>query len=126
MKRALPLTAVLALAFGLAACGSPSSSTPSDLPPSAEEGRQLSKNNGCAGCHGSNFGGGVGPTWQGLSGSSVSLANGEKVLADRAYLIESIKNPNAKRVAGFSSAMPAVSLTDDEISKIVDFIETLK
>lgn len=56
----------------------------------------------------------------------MSLANGEKVLADRAYLIESIKNPNAKRVAGFSSAMPAVSLTDDEISKIVDFIETLK
>jgi cytochrome c oxidase subunit 2 len=86
----------------------------------------LSKGNGCASCHGSSFGGGIGPTWKGLSGSQRSLSTGESVVADRAYLIESIKNPDAKRVAGFSTAMPKSNLSDAEIEKIVDYIETLK
>lgn len=122
----LRVFATLGLVLALGACGSPSSTTSTDLSPSAAEGLTLSKGNGCAGCHGSSFGGGIGPTWKGLSGSQRSLSTGESVVADRAYLIESIKNPAAKRVAGFSTAMPKSNLSDAEIEKIVDYIETLK
>jgi mono/diheme cytochrome c family protein len=126
MKRALPFLVVVGLGLGLSACGSAASTTPTDLSPSAVEGLELSKSNGCASCHGSNFGGGIGPSWKGLSGTSVSLTNGETVIADRAYLVESIKNPGAKKVSGFSSPMPMNTLTDAEIEKIVDYIESLK
>ena len=43
----------------------------------------------------------AGPVLNGLFGSQVTLANGEKVVADNDYIRESILNPQAKIVAGF-------------------------
>lgn len=96
-----------------------------DLSPSAANGLKLSQSSGCASCHGSDFGGGTGPTWQGIIGQSVSFKGGESGVVDRAYLVESIKYPDKKKRVGYSVIMPYNNLTDDEISDIVDYIEAL-
>ena len=46
-------------------------------------------------------------------------------MADRQYLIESIKEPAAKKVDGFRLPMPTNRLTDDEVERIVTYIEEL-
>ena len=96
-----------------------------DLSASAANGLKLSQNNGCASCHGSDFGGGTGPTWQGIIGQTVAFKGGESGVVDREYLIESIKYPDKKKRVGYSVVMPYNNLTDAEISDIVDYIEAL-
>ena len=88
-------------------------------------GEQLSRSSGCAGCHGSDFGGGAGPGWVGLAGSERTLADGSVVVADTAYLTRAIADPSAEVVADYSLRMPANGLSDAEIADIVAFIETL-
>jgi cytochrome c oxidase subunit 2 len=101
-------------------CGAEESGSESSLP-----GRQIAASAGCLSCHGSDFSGGIGPSWIGLAGSEVKLSDGSSVTADRDYLFESIRDPGAKLVAGYSVAMPRNSLSDEEISQIVDLIESL-
>lgn len=92
-----------------------------------ELGKKLVAQNGCAACHSIDGTAGIGPTWKGLFGSQVSLADGSSVLGDEAYITESIKNPNAKIHAGFQpNAMPQYSFTDAQIANIVEYIKTLK
>lgn len=80
---------------------------------------------GCVACHGRNGDGGVGPSWVGRFGSTIELEGGEQVLVDTDYLIRSIQEPNAQRVAGFTVAMPENNLTDAEVSAVVAYIEAL-
>lgn len=82
---------------------------------------------GCAGCHSIDGTRMTGPTWRGLFMSKVPLADGRTVVADEAYLTESVKDPNAKIVATFpANVMPQFNLTDQKIAAIVSYIETLK
>lgn len=115
------------LAFGAAvllpACAA--NSGRSTLPPAAEQGRSIANANGCAACHGTSGEGGVGPDFVGLYGSTVQLDDGSSVTADRTYLVESIKEPSAKLVDGYSLPMPTNRLTDDEIDQVIDYIEAL-
>ena len=48
---------------------------------------------------------GVGPTVQGLAGSSVTLDDGSSVTADDAYLAESITDPDAQVAEGFKAGI---------------------
>ncbi len=96
-----------------------------NLSPTAANGLKLSQQSGCASCHGSDFGGGTGPTWQGIVGQTVAFKGGESGVVDRAYLIESIKYPDKKKRVGYSVVMPYNNLSDAEISDIVDYIEAL-
>ncbi|MEW5939930.1 MAG: cytochrome c oxidase subunit II [Chloroflexota bacterium] len=91
-------------------------------------GEALVKSNGCLGCHSVNGSPLVGPTWKGLFGSQAPLSNGATVVADDAYLTESILNPSAAIVAGFESAaaMPVYAFTQEELSYIIAFIKSLK
>jgi cytochrome c oxidase subunit 2 len=95
------------------------------LDPAAQRGQEISRTQGCAGCHGADFGGGAGPSWIGLAGSEVLLADGTTVVADDAYLVRSIAEPNAQIVADYALQMPANSLTDEQIADVVAFIKTL-
>lgn len=61
----------------------------------------------------------------GLAGSDVELSDGTTVVADGAYLFESIRDPVAQIVAGYSVQMPRNALTDEEIDAIVAFIGSL-
>ena len=91
-------------------------------------GQQLTVKNGCVGCHSVDGAKLTGPTWFGLYSSEVPLADGTTVVADDAYISESIHDSNAKIVAGFPSpsVMPQYVLTDEEIANIIEYIKTLK
>jgi cytochrome c oxidase subunit 2 len=116
----------LAGALAFSACAANSSDADAiQLSPTAAEGRTISRTSGCAACHGSSGDGGVGPTFVGLYGSTVTLDDGTTLVADRDYLIEAIKEPGAKIVAGYRLPMPTNRLTDDEIDKVLTYIQEL-
>lgn len=111
----------LVAAAALGACGGDDSS----LSPLAEEGRSIYLTNGCGACHGTEGQGGVGPAFVGLAGRTVYLDDGTTVIADRDYIIESIRDPEAKRPAGFQMAMPTGLLSDEQIDKLIAYIDEL-
>jgi cytochrome c oxidase subunit 2 len=92
------------------------------------QGKILATKYGCAGCHSVDGSPMTGPTWFGLFGETVPLADGTTVTADEAYITESILEPNAKIVEGFPSpsVMPPFALTDEEVTNLIAYIKTLK
>ena len=119
MKRIVLLIFFFGMVGFLSACGS------SDVSP--EAGQNLAVMKGCSACHAVDETPKIGPSWVGLYGSQVELANGSFVTADEAYLIESTKEPNAKIVRGYTKgSMPAISLTKDELNAIVAYIKSVK
>lgn len=112
-----------AASFAVPACGADEDDGPV-LSERARQGRDLAVRYACTGCHGRNGEGATGPRWQGLYGSTVQLADGTTVVADTAYLVESIVDPKAKQVAGWG-AMPADNIPPDAVAAIVAFIQEL-
>jgi cytochrome c oxidase subunit 2 len=124
MKALAPL-ATLALLI-LASCGSGTKSAP----PSAR-GKELYTEKSCNGCHSVNGSASVGPTWKALYGSQVKLSDGSTVPADDAYLWESIQQPSAKTVEGYTPGLMETvikpgSLSEQEVDALVAYIKSLK
>jgi cytochrome c oxidase subunit II len=92
----------------------------------AESGEKLFNGMGCPTCHKAD-GTGRCPSLVGLYGQTVQLANGTKVVADEAYIRESILQPTAKIVAGYGPAMPTYQgqTTEDDILQLVEYIKWL-
>ncbi|HEY5890538.1 MAG TPA: cytochrome c [Acidimicrobiia bacterium] len=91
-------------------------------------GMQLATDKGCAACHTSDGTPLTGPTWKGLAGSTRPLESGETVVADTAYLFNSIVDPGSQIVEGFADVMPAdyaETLTEAEINDLVAYIQSL-
>lgn len=93
--------------------------------PLAEKGRQLADAKGCVACHTIDGSPRVGPTWKGLYGKNETMADGSTEKVDEAYLRSFILEPQAKRVKGFPPVMPKLPLTDEEVSALVAYIQTL-
>jgi cytochrome c oxidase subunit 2 len=110
-------------AVALVGCGSDGGDV--ELEPLAAEGRDLVRSEGCASCHGANGQGGVGPSFVGLYGSEVTLDDGTTVIADEAYLRESITDPRAKTVDGYGLPMPTNDLSDADVDAIIAYIAAL-
>jgi cytochrome c oxidase subunit 2 len=95
-----------------------------------ERGKKWAAQFGCTACHSVDGTKVVGPTWKGLYGSQAPLADGTTAAADDAYLRESIVDANAKIVQGFSPGiMPqtfGATLTEQQISDLIEYIKTLK
>jgi cytochrome c oxidase subunit 2 len=90
-------------------------------------GKLLVDSNGCVACHSLDGAKLPGPTWLGLADSQVQLSGGGTVTADDAFLVESIKDPKAKTVAGFEAVqMPVYPFTDEQIADIVAYIKTIR
>jgi len=90
-------------------------------------GQALVGASGCAACHSVNGSPGIGPTWAGLFERREELTDGTIVVADEAYITESIKAPQAKIVHGFENQlMPNYGFTDEQIADIVAYIKTLR
>lgn len=93
-------------------------------------GKSLAAQNGCTACHSIDGSASLGPTWKGLYGREETLVDGSKVMVDDAYLHESIVDPDAKIVKGFSAGiMPkdfGEKLSEDEIMAIIEYIKTVK
>jgi cytochrome c oxidase subunit 2 len=115
----------VAVLAGATVVGASASGGGSSTATPAERGKTIAMRAGCTSCHGKTSIRGLGPTWNGLAGSTVKLENGSTVVADSAYLTESIRSPAAKKVAGYTLAMPPPSLTDDEVTAVVAYIESL-
>lgn len=91
-------------------------------------GELLYTKRGCNACHAVDGSRLVGPSWKGLFGKSRPLAGGGSIMADAAYIRESILEPTAKVADGFQPVMPTFKgvLTDREIDAITAYIKTLK
>ncbi|MBI3163433.1 MAG: cytochrome c oxidase subunit II [Anaerolineales bacterium] len=90
------------------------------------QGKLLATKNGCIGCHSVDGAAMTGPTWFGLYGSEVKLADGSTVTADDAFIAQSILEPTVTVVEGYPPVMPPYVLTDEEISNLIAYIKTLK
>jgi cytochrome c oxidase subunit 2 len=134
---ALALVIVVALGVGLflftgqsLGDGGGGGSTPPITvdPAAAERGQVLAEANGCLQCHTTDGRPGSGPTWKGLAGSPRPLASGEEVVADDAYLFNSIVDPPSQVVEGFEPIMPtfyADQLDEQQINDLVEYVKSL-
>ncbi|MGE3961360.1 MAG: c-type cytochrome [Dehalococcoidia bacterium] len=88
------------------------------------QGEQLVTAQGCTSCHGA----GISPAFDEI-GAEATLEDGDTVDVDEAYLRESIVDPNAKVVEGYTAGlMPQTyedSLSDEQIDAIVQYILSL-
>jgi mono/diheme cytochrome c family protein len=92
-----------------------------------EAGETLYNAYGCIACHSTDGSKGHGPSLGGLADSKVEIEGSDKpVLADRDYLLESIKTPNAKIVKGYPpNYMPPFGIPDVEYDSLILFIQSL-
>lgn len=90
--------------------------------PEVARGREIAETNGCFACHSMDGTQVVGPTWQGLWGRTVTLADGSTAVADEAYLIESIQDPNIRMVEGFAPVMTPYAFNDEEMNALLSFL----
>jgi cytochrome c oxidase subunit II len=90
-------------------------------------GEKLFAEKACATCHVAN-GSGRAPSLNGLYGAKVLLADGTTVIADEAYIRESIVQPNEKIVAGYQPLMPTFQgqLTEEQIIALNAYIKSLQ
>jgi cytochrome c oxidase subunit 2 len=90
-------------------------------------GEKLFAEKACNTCHLSN-GKGRAPSMNGLYDAKVLLADGSTVIADDAYIRESIVAPNAKIVAGYQPSMPTFQgqITEEQILSLTAYIKSLQ
>jgi len=92
----------------------------------AAAGEKLFQDLACITCHRSDSEG-RGPKLDGVFGHPVTLASGERVVADEAYIRESIVNPGAKVVAGFQPVMPTYQglVNEEGLMQLVAYVKSL-
>jgi cytochrome c2 len=96
-------------------------------------GKSLFAADGCSACHSLSGTAGVGPSLKGIAASKVKLTNGQTIIADDAYLQQSITNPDAQVVEGYrAGVMPAaiagyeLSAKPDDVRALVAFMKSTK
>jgi cytochrome c oxidase subunit 2 len=92
-------------------------------------GNKLYQEKGCVGCHSTDGSPRVGPTFKGLFGKKeevITAGKEETVVVDEAFIRDYIKDPNVIQVKGYPPIMPKISLTDEELTALVDYIKSLK
>ena len=93
----------------------------------ASAGEKLFTQLACVTCHIAN-GTGRAPSLNGVYGAKVLLADGSTVIADEAYIRESILQPKAKIVAGYQPVMPTFQglVTEEQILNLTAYIKSLQ
>lgn len=92
----------------------------------ATEGQKVFARMGCVTCHrGDNDA--RGPNLFRLYGTQVRLQGGQRVLADEAYIRESVLNPSSKIVYGYQNIMPTFQgqLNEEELIELVEYVKSL-
>jgi cytochrome c oxidase subunit 2 len=91
----------------------------------AQRGEALFQQLGCSNCHLSN-GTGRCPNLVGVFGKP-QRTNAGVVVADPAYIRESILNPGAKLVEGYENIMPTFQglVSEDSIQQLIEYVKSL-
>ncbi|WNG52032.1 cytochrome c oxidase subunit II [Archangium minus] len=94
----------------------------------AERGERVAAEKGCLKCHTVDGTEHIGPTWVDLYMRRERLTTGETVVADEAYLTESMMKPLVKLVAGYEPVMPSFQgqLEAAEVAALLEYIKTLR
>lgn len=89
----------------------------------AATGAKLYESFGCITCHGM----GKAPPYVGLYGSTVRLEGGQTVVANAAYIRQSILQPSSQIVLGYKPIMPTFQgqISEDQILDITAYIQSL-
>lgn len=92
------------------------------------EGRRLAETQGCFKCHSVDGSAHIGPSFLDLYRRTEHLVDGSVLVADEAYITESMMDPRAKQVAGFDLVMPSYlgKLESNETAAIVEYIKSLR
>jgi cytochrome c oxidase subunit II len=91
------------------------------------QGEKLFTELNCITCHRPDSAG-RGPVLNGIFGRPVALADGQRVVADEAYVRESILTPTAKVVAGYQPVMPTFmgQVSEEQLIALIAYIESLQ
>ncbi len=92
----------------------------------ALSGKQLFMTYGCSGCHMGKAAVDA-PKLAGIYGRQVPLADGTTVIADEAYIRDSILLPDKQIVAGYQPIMPSYAgqMSEGDLQKIIAYIRSL-
>jgi cytochrome c oxidase subunit 2 len=90
-------------------------------------GEQLFTELACINCHQPDSVG-RGPALAGIFGREILLSTGDTVVADEAYVRESIVNPAARVVAGYQPVMPTYQgiVSEEQLIALIAYIESLQ
>lgn len=91
----------------------------------AQQGQEISTEQGCIACHTVDGSLGVGPSWQGMFGRLETLTDGSTIVVDEEYFRESIRNPRRKLVQGYPNVMSAYLLEEEEYEALIAFARQL-
>ncbi len=92
----------------------------------ASEGMKLLDAKGCLACHSVDGSAGVGPTFKGAWGAPLQLADGSTRSFDDALFRQKIGHPDTIAIKDYPPVMPAIPLTDDEITQMEVYLEGLQ
>jgi cytochrome c oxidase subunit 2 len=92
----------------------------------AAQGAKLFVSYGCSGCHGSHAVQRA-PSLDGIYGHAVALSDGTTVMADDAYIRDSILIPRKQVAAGYAPIMPSFSgqVSEDDLVRLVAYVKSL-
>lgn len=95
------------------------------------EGEGLFTSLGCQSCHTLDGTESVGPTIMGLAGSTEMLTNGQQVMVDDAYLLESILDPDKLIAEGYAPGVMSAAIKPGAVSMadaraLVEFMKMRK
>jgi cytochrome c oxidase subunit 2 len=124
LPAAVATAGIVDLNAGAGAAASAGGGTAGPTP--VEIGAKLFQEKACMTCH-LTTPGGIGPILTNVPGSEVELASGDKVIADDAYLRESILSSTTKVVKGYPPAMPTFQgqLSEEQVMALIAYIKSL-
>lgn len=99
--------------------------------PADQIGQKVAQLNGCFTCHTADGTPGTGPTWRDFYGATGhELADGSTITVDDDYIMESIRNPNAKVRKGYGppSAMnpyPKGTIPDEWVAYLIEYQKSI-
>ncbi len=99
--------------------------TPTVAAATGIDGAVVYKAKSCAACHSMTGAAGVGPALNGVFGAKRTLSKDgveSEITIDKAYLVKSIKEPNADVVKGFPGMMPPTQISDAELDAVVEYL----
>ncbi|MGE5318224.1 MAG: c-type cytochrome, partial [Chloroflexota bacterium] len=95
-------------------------------------GKKLTESSGCIACHSNDGSKLVGPSFKGIFGHEQKVVtNGQTrtVVADEAYIMKSIYEPDADVVEGFRKGQMVSykgQLNDEQVNQIIEYLKTLQ